>query len=157
MMENVLLLVDMHNLWDSCVSQYGKRVRVNFNILPSKCKTKRTDNVRAIAFVAKRVDTNQDNLVNKLIEFGYEIVVKVFGDDQTVDFSAEMMQLIEEYKDQYETIAVGGGSYQMENVLEAANKLGKDTVLLGFSHGITKTAAQNADIVRILNKKDTVL
>lgn len=156
-MENVLLLVDLQNLWDSCVSQYGKRVRVNFNILPSKCKTKRSDNVRAIAFVVRKVDKNQENLIKRLMDFGYEIIIKVFGDDQVADFSSEMIQFIEENKDTFDSVAIGGGSHQMENVLEVANTLGKHTVLLGFSHGITKTAAQGADIVRILSKKDTVL
>lgn len=156
-MGNVLLLVDMQNLWDSCISQYGKRVRVNFNILPSKCKTKRTDTVRTIAFVARKLDKNQDNLVKKLIEYGYEIVIKVFADDQPVDFSPEMIQLIEENKDSFDVVAVGGGSSYAEKVLEAANSAEKQTVLLGFSHGVTREAAQGADIVRIMSKKDTVL
>lgn len=156
-MENVLLLVDLQNLWDSCVSQYGKRIRVNFNILPNKCKTKRSDSVRTVAFVARKLDKNQEKLIKKLMDFGYEIVIKVFADDQPIDFSSEMIQLIEENKDTVDSIAVGGGSYQMEEVLNVANKLGKHTVLLGFSHGMTKTAAQGADIVRILSKKDTVL
>lgn len=156
-MENVLLLVDLQNLWDSCVSQYGKRARVNFNILPSKCKTKRSDSVQTVVFVVRKLDKNQEKLVKKLMDFGYEIVIKVFADDQPADFSPEMIQLIEENKDTMDLIAVGGGSRHMEEVLDFANKLGKHTVLLGFSHGITKTAAQNADIVRILSKKDTVL
>lgn len=151
----VLLLVDMQTVWDSCISQYGKKCRADFNALLTKCKTSRKDNVRGVAFVARKMDKNQDSLVKKLVELGYDVVIKVFAEDQPLDFVTEMTEMLQE-SDSFQSVVIAGGTAINITVIEAANNLGKHTMIIGFSHGIDKECAQAADDVRVLTRQDTV-
>jgi hypothetical protein len=154
-MANILLLLDMQTLWDNCREQYGKRARVDFKGLLDKVKNKKTDKVRAVAFVANRPEKNQDNLIKKLNDFGIETVTKQVGELEIADFTPDMLTVLSEAAG-IDLVAVGGGNTTLIPVLEAANNADQTTLLLGFCVGVKKETACVADDIKLLQKSDTI-
>lgn len=155
-METVLLLVDVQALWNSCCAKYGKRARVNFKTLLDKSKSKRTDVVRAVAYVVFSEQKKHETVVKKLDEMGF-VVVGVESNDE-VDFSQDMNTLLsdaESMKD-FDAVVIAGCNANILTVIDAANQANKRTTIIGFGSEVTKELAQAADNVRIFTKKDTI-
>lgn len=155
-METVLLLLDVQALWNSCCAKYGKRARVNFKILIDKAKIKRTDSVKAVAYVVFSEHKKHETVVKKLDELGFVAVGT--ESEEEVDFSNDMIELVsdETAMQSFDTVVLAGCGSNVLGVIEAANKLNKRTTIIGFGTEVTKDLAQAADNVRILTKKDTI-
>jgi uncharacterized LabA/DUF88 family protein len=156
-MANVLLLLEMANLWDDCRAQYGKRARVNFEALIAKAKSKKNDSVKAVAFVSCVPDKNQINLIKKLEELGITVVAKQVNADERADFLPEMLDTLEKELAGCEKVVLGSNNDILKGVLERANGAGKETLIVAFTRNLSTELAGEADNIRALGKNETVI
>jgi hypothetical protein len=155
-MSNILLLLDMSNLWNGCRAQFGKRARMNFKVLIDKAKLKKNDAVSSVAFVAVQPDKNQENLIKKLSELDITVVTKTVTDDSPANFCEEMSVVLDETLANADVVVLGSGSKELLPIIKSANAENKKTMVLAFCNTLDKELAEEADDIRLLVKQDTI-
>jgi uncharacterized LabA/DUF88 family protein len=153
---DILLLLDLQELWNGCRAQFGKRARINFKVLIDKAKLKKADIVSTVAFVALQPDKNQDNLINKLTELGITVVTKRSPEGNVAGFECEMQEQLEKSLGDTDVVVLGSGNKNLVSILTNANAANKKTIVLAFSNTLDKELATEADDIRLLAKQDTI-
>jgi uncharacterized LabA/DUF88 family protein len=156
-MANIILLLDMQNLWDGCRSQFGKRARLNFKTIINKARIRKNDKVRTVAFIALQPDKNQESLIKKLQEIDIQTITKVIAPNDVADFSEEMLEVLTNALDESDCIVLGSGNAVLLPVVKIANRANKGTMLIAISSNLDKGLAQEADDIRLLSKQDTII
>jgi hypothetical protein len=149
----LLLCIDMQNLWVSCCEQYGKRSRVNLSGLVGRAKSHKNDTVSTVVFVTSCADKNQDNLLKKLSELGFD-VISISSPDGLL---TAMCDFVKSHIDEYDGLVVGSGDPILAPVVQIANQCNKDTKLIGFCNGMNSVLAAEADGITLLDKRDIIV
>lgn len=156
--KRVFLACDVSNLWSSCRDQFGKRARVDFQLLsevvPSLFPNEQVE-LAMVAYMVTGIGKKHSTFIRVLEGIGYEVqkrfMVQERGSHLRTDWGIGMAIDAIDRMDEYDLYALASGDGDFSMLLDYLNQMGKETMVLSFRNSLSSFLMRAADNVYYLN------
>lgn len=159
--ERIYVACDVSNLWHSCRLQYGKRVRIDFDVLsklvPSLSKSEVQQ--KLVAYLVSNPKDNHHVLSQALVGYGFCIRERflAYNKYNSIRTNWDVGITIDAIHnlDEYDTFVLMSGDGDFSELLEYLKGYGKRTVVMAFGKTTSNDLRKAADSVIPLRESVT--
>jgi uncharacterized LabA/DUF88 family protein len=160
--ERIYVACDVSNLWHSCRLQFGRRARVDFQLLselvPALAKPQRIRQ-RLVAYLVEDTDNPHPRFAQALQSYGFSLRVRElsyhkFGEKRTnwdIGITIDAIHNI----DNYDTFVLMSGDGDFSDLMDYLRQKRKKAVVMSFPKNTSEVLRSSASAVIPLTKAIT--